>query len=268
MIKTPYTLALDWQAQALGHHSTFAYPLDSDGGDYLPLPNTGPLAASTKQVHIHLLRPDGAKEAHYATLNATEQRQAQRFTFAKDRKLYAAAHQFVRTTLSRYATIEPAAWQFHHNDYGKPSIANPGYTALQYNLSHTQGMVAIAVIQQRAIGVDTEQARSLQDIVSLSHSVFAEPEIAEVLACTGSIQQQRFFTYWTLKEAYIKARGMGLSIPLKQFHFTLGTSPQWHLTCDPSLQDEGSRWQCQAICLTDRYHVAFVVENTPSTVCN
>lgn len=267
MIKNQHTLALDWQTQALGRYSTCAYHLPvGDQGHYHPLPYQGRLQDSTEQVHIHLLQPDAAKEPHYATLNATEQRQAQRFKFAKDRKLYAAAHHFVRTTLSRYADIDPADWAFRNNDYGKPRIINPGYTSLDYNLSHTQGMVAIAVTRQRAIGIDTEQARPLNDLTSLSRSVFADPEYANVMAGTGRDQQQRFFTYWTLKEAYIKARGMGLSIPLQQFHFIAGIPPQWQLQCDPALHDDGKRWHCQAIRLADHYHLAFVVDNTDSNV--
>ena len=251
---------LDWQPSTPGLCCSLAYDLTSDGNEYSALPHRGPLQSSTTQVHLHLLQPDGTNGSHYATLNAAEQSQAQRFMFSKDQVLYAAAHHFVRTTLSRYADLDPAAWLFDKNTYGKPHIANPGYAELQYNLSHTHGMVAIAVIRQRAIGVDTEQARPLDDIASLSRSVFATPERADVLACTGTAQQQRFFTYWTLKEAYIKARGMGLSIPLQQFHFIAGTPPLWHLTCDPSLNDNGAAWYCRAFRVTEHYHVACVVD--------
>lgn len=195
-------------------------------------------------IHIHLLRPEGYVDAASAssTLGQEEHQQAQAFRFQRDRDLYLAAHLFLRRVLSRYAPVTPEAWHFSRNAYGKPAIANPAYDWLQFNLSHTHGLVACAVTRERAVGVDVESLRNLSDLPSLCRYAFAPVETADVLA-TPNQQLERFFSYWTLKEAYIKARGMGLNLPLQQFAFIQHTVGHWQLHCEPAAQDEGKNWQ-------------------------
>lgn len=213
-------------------------------------------------LHIHLAQVNSSQvSSKYAMLDATEQQRAKRFIYDKDRQLFVTAHVFLRETLSHYAPIEPADWTFQTNDYGKPAISNPGYENLQFNLSHTQGLVAVAVTQGKAVGVDVEQSTRNVDLQSLSRHVFAPSEVDDVLSVDESaIQRKKFFTYWTLKEAYIKARGRGLSLPLKKFWFCPTSTNQWHLNCAPSLEDQGDQWLCHAISLSQDYFLAYVTE--------
>lgn len=212
-------------------------------------------------LHIHLTQANPAQTLSNDTiLDATEQQRARRFIYDKDRQLFVTAHAFLRETLSQYAPIAPADWTFQTNDYGKPAISNPGYENLQFNLSHTQGLVAVAVTQHKTVGVDVEQSTRNVDLPSLSRHVFASSEVDDVLSTDdAAIQRKKFFTYWTLKEAYIKARGKGLSIPLKKFWFQPTNTRQWLLNCDPSLQDQGDQWLCHAISLEQDYFLAYVV---------
>ncbi len=251
---------LAWQTTDQGEYSTFTSTLGT--GDSRPLPWHGRLHLAQDQVHLHLLRP--AVHATYPSLSHAEQTRAQGYRFARDRTLYRAAHHFLRTSLSRYAGIMPGDWYYSHNSYGKPAVANPGHLRLQFNLSHTRGLIGCAVSLNHATGVDVESARPLPDLVSISRSVYVGPELDDVLAHTGAAQRTRFYTYWTLKEAYIKARGMGLYLPLEQFHFTAGDNGLWQLHCAPELNDSGAHWHCQSLILSQDDYLAYIVAATES----
>jgi 4'-phosphopantetheinyl transferase len=195
-------------------------------------------------VQVYLAHPDDIDLTHENLLDATERSRADAFKFFKDRKLYVAAHIFLRKKLSRHGSFAPSAWRFNTNRYGKPAIANSNNEELYFNLSHTQNLIACAISYQREVGIDVEKRRSLDDFKSLCHHVFSTPEVTDILSYDNiHAQEQRFFTYWTLKEAYIKARGMGLSIPLKLFTFTEKKNGNWYLHCDPTLKDSGKNWQ-------------------------
>ncbi len=252
---------LTWQATEQGEYNAFSNTIGTC--DNTPLPQHGRLYLAPDQVHIHLLRP--AELTTYSSLSSAEQTRAQQYKFAKDRILYQAAHHFLRATLSRYAEIAPDAWYYSHNQYGKPAVANPGHTQLQFNLSHTRGLISCAISLNRAVGVDVESARPLSDLVGISHRVYVGPELADVLAHSGAAQDTRFYTYWTLKESYIKARGMGLYLPLKQFHFTAADNGLWQLHCAAELNDNGKHWHCQALALSQSDYLACIVASQPTS---
>lgn len=219
------------------------------------------LTLATDEVHIHLLQPGLAKDANPAILDATERQRALAFKFNKDRDLYVAAHVFLRQVLSHYAPVSIKDWQFVSNAYGKPAVANPGYGWLQFNLSHTQGMVACAVAYNRAIGVDVEQRKHLDDLPSLCRHAFSHIEAEAVLSSNIPDERgHRFLCYWTLKEAYVKARGMGLSLPLQEFSFVQGAGQNWLLHYAPSFQNGGKSWQFDTRRLGGNHHLAYCVQ--------
>lgn len=212
-------------------------------------------------VYLYTAKPDTIDLADSKLLNTAEQQRAAAFRFANDRVLYTAAHVFLRQTLSQHADVSPADWQFSSNAYGKPAITNHGCETLQFNLSHTRGLLACAISQGRAVGVDVERHKPLHDLENLCRTALAAPETAEVLSHSLSEGQiQRFFTYWTLKEAYIKARGLGLSIPLQQFHFQQTDGGEWRLHCQRALQDHGTHWQFLSQQVENSYHLALAVQ--------
>lgn len=218
-------------------------------------------ALGTKDVHIHLCRPERFAAGGEDSLDAAERGRAGAFKFDKDRDLYIAAHVFLRRVLSRYAPVTPENWRFVNNAYGKPTIANPGYEWLRFNLSHTGGRVACAVARNRAVGVDVEQHKPLGDLPSLCRYAFSPLEAEDVLSARlPGEQEQRFFSYWTLKEAYIKARGMGLSLPLQQFSFVREGQQGWRLEYAPGFQDDGETWQFSTRRLGESHALAYCVQ--------
>jgi 4'-phosphopantetheinyl transferase len=200
------------------------------------------------QVHLWLAHlneiTDPRTLAEYRLLlSEEEQRKQIRFHFERDRHRYLVTRAMQRTVLSKYVDLAPSAWRFTVNDYGRPSIAEQaGARGIEFNLSHTDGLVVMGVTRERAIGVDVENVRTREVDIDIADRHFAPEEILALRALPDEKQKHRFFEYWTLKESYIKARGMGLSIPLERFAFHLEDPEQIRLTIDPGLQDYAGRW--------------------------
>jgi len=194
--------------------------------------------------HVHdIVDPDLLLQ-YRQLLTPLELQAQQRFHFEKDRLRYLLTRAMVRTVLSRYATIAPQDWTFAANAYGKPSIANEHALAqtIAFNVSHTGVAVVMAVSASGPLGVDIESLKRKAP-VELAQAYFAPTEAAALAQLPADQQAQRFFQYWTLKEAYIKARGMGLSIPLDQFSFDFAPPAGLRFATDPGLGDEAAQWQ-------------------------
>ncbi|MGH8238717.1 MAG: 4'-phosphopantetheinyl transferase family protein [Steroidobacteraceae bacterium] len=184
--------------------------------------------------------------AEYRVLLSEEELQKQRrFCFERDRRRYLVTRAMVRTVLSKYADVVPRDWKFAVNPCGKPAIATGQVAArgLEFNVSHTDSLVVLGVTRECALGVDVENVRARQVDMEIADRYFASEEVAALRALPCEKQPLRFFEYWTLKESYIKARGMGLSIPLDRFAFHLEESGRIGLTIDASLGDLPERWR-------------------------
>ena len=177
----------------------------------------------------------------------------QRFFFDKDRHLFLVAWALVRTTLSRYADVDPHDWTFATNRHGRPEITGPsGVPPLRFNLSHTPGLIACIVAVERNVGVDVENMRRRTTGPDIARRFFANAEVEALELLPEDRQQEAFFEYWTLKEAYIKAVGVGISLGLGRFSFALDGSagvrgvsgrepPTISFAAD--LDDDPSAWQ-------------------------
>ncbi|MDQ1812397.1 4'-phosphopantetheinyl transferase superfamily protein [Massilia sp. CCM 9210] len=237
----------------------FSSPGDAPRGVSLPI--------SASQIDIWLVfYHDIADPALLATLltllNESERAQQLRFHFADDRLRYLATRALVRTVLSRYAPLDPADWVFTPNEYGRPAIANdhPQARTLSFNLSHTRGLIAMAVTRNRVLGVDVENLIAREVSGGIAEHFFSPTEVAELAGVPPERRQDRFFEYWTFKEAYIKARGMGLSIPLDRFSFDFPDQRQVRLSIEPDLGDDAARWRFWQFQPTPDYLLALCAE--------
>ena len=145
-----------------------------------------------------------------------------RLHFPEGRHLFGVSHTLVRTTLSRYSEIPPGEWRFVKNAHGKPSIdPDLDSSPLRFSLAHTRGLAVVAVTERADVGADVERADRIVDAAKLSSRFFSPEEAAALQEMPPDRLRGRFFLYWTLKESYIKARGLGLSLPLASFSFRL-----------------------------------------------
>src|ERR1051325_230593 len=158
--------------------------------------------------------------SEYRTLlNTAEKEQEKRFYFARDRLRYLVTRALVRTVLSQYLSIHPRDWIFSTNAYGCPEIANAEArgACISFNISHTHSLIVLGVTRHRELGVDVENVQAREALIDIADRYFSPPEVAALNAVPAQQQQYRFFEYWTFKESYIKARRMGLSLPLDKF---------------------------------------------------
>ncbi len=204
-----------------------------------------------------LADPERRAEA-LATLAPEDAERLVRFHFDRDREIALASRALQRRALSLCAPVAPEAWRFVAGPHGRPEVAAPvGGERLRFNVANTAGLVMCAVTLDRELGVDVEPRRddAPADIVD-SH--FAPAERAALRALATADRPVRFVELWTLKEAYLKARSVGLTVPMDRFWFELGaTVPQ--LTIDPELGDDAASWQlalwaptpehCAALCV-------------------
>jgi 4'-phosphopantetheinyl transferase len=157
----------------------------------------------------------------YALLSNEERECAERFRFERDRQVYVVAHALLRRELARYTGLAAEALRFERNANGRPELllpadVDPEIAGLRFNLAHTRGLVGCAVTVGSDIGFDVEEVREPAPLEVADH-YFAPPELASLLGLAAVEQGRRFFTLWALKEAYLKARGDGLSLGLDGF---------------------------------------------------
>lgn len=218
-------------------------------------------------IHLYICHPDsitdeGLLAQYEALLSDQEQSRLKHFHYDHHRHLYLVTRALVRTSLSEYVDVEPANWQFGKNGYGKPFIAQPSTKqVLKFNISHTAGLVVCAITRDAEVGVDVEDRhRSTRSAFSSLFSYFSADEIAQLETLPAEKQKQRFFEHWTLKEAYIKARGAGFAIPLNQFGFRFEADKLSAFNTHSDLQDPPEGWQFWQIPYDERYEVAVALE--------
>lgn len=205
------------------------------------------LALPPDALHLWFAYPDDIQDEallsrYQGLLTGEETARWQRFYFAGHRHQYLVTRALIRSTLSLYVDKDPKDWRFQTNPYGKPEIADSPLP-IRFNLSHTDGLVMCAVVLEADIGVDTENTQKTRASADIADHYFAKAEIAALARLDGAQKQQRFFDYWTLKEAYIKARGLGLSLPLDQFSFVLAENQPVQIAFEPGMQDNPDHWQ-------------------------
>jgi len=215
-------------------------------------------------VNIEHVKNAEILERYQSILSSSERERNQRFIFEKDRKRHLITRALVRSVLSEYYdNIAPKDWRFIENDYGKPEISLDMLIApLSFNLSHSSNMIVLAITNERAIGVDIESLKQATPKNDLAKYHFATEEYQQLKGLQNSEYHSRFFDFWTLKEAYIKACGLGLSIPLDSFSFSFSKplknshQKKIEIKFSTSRQDDPAHWQFWQIAPNPDYKVA------------
>jgi 4'-phosphopantetheinyl transferase len=205
------------------------------------------LRADTSRVDIWLMLPTDVGrdklKLFEGFLSNSERTRYLRFKNEEARRGYLVSRVLLRKTLSFYADVPPDAWEFLTGKFGRPSIAAPSTDAdLRFSVSHTVGLVACAIGVGRDVGVDVETVDCGFDPIDIATEFFAPCELQALLSEPVGKRHERFFSYWTLKEAYAKATGMGLSAPLDAFWFSLDNG--WPRICfGEGSRDDPKHWR-------------------------
>lgn len=198
-------------------------------------------------LHVGLLDAIDTPQAYdacLATLSPEERQRAERFSFGRHRRQYVFAHGLLRFSLSGFTPdVDPADWSFTTDRYGRPFVSAPLVGGdVYFSLSHTEGCVACAVSPCRLIGVDVEQLRNSRSLFATACSSFSSEEVDTLRPLPPAELMDRFFDYWTLKEAYLKARGSGLSFPLDQFSILISSDQKIGIRFMSDAADDPQRW--------------------------
>ncbi len=222
------------------------------------------LALADDEVHVWRAFLDLATEQVedlYRSLTPDEQERAGRFRFQRDREHFIVARGVLRAILGRYLKVEPGQLHFRYSPYGKPALTGEsGGETLRFNLSHSYGLALYAVARSREIGVDLEHIRADLASERMAEQFFSAREIAALRALPANVQTEAFFNCWTRKEAYVKARGKGLSLPLHQFDVSLAPGEPATLVSTRGDPLEASRWSLQALYPGPGYAATLAVE--------
>ena len=195
-------------------------------------------------------------DACAALLDADEHARAKRFRFERHRNRFLVSHALVRSALSRYADVPADSWRFREFGRGRPEVAAPAPGAtLRFNLSHTDRLAACGVAQRDDVGVDVESGSRVTRHLAIAERFFSKREAAELRSLPEGARVGRFLDYWTLKEAYIKARGLGLALPLDGFTFLLDAEHP-RIEFERDLDDRADAWQFRLASPTDEHRLA------------
>jgi 4'-phosphopantetheinyl transferase len=194
------------------------------------------------------------------TLSQDERARADRFHFEKDRDRFIASHGFLRSILGHYLGIMPGDLEFVYGAYGKPALGGRfAVHEILFNMSHAEAVGLYAFARRREVGIDVEHRRADFATRAVAEKFFSPREAAMLFELPEHLRSQAFFNCWTRKEAYIKARGTGLSLPLDQFDVSLlpgEPAKLLHTSGDPT---EASRWCLQELNPGPGYAAALAV---------
>lgn len=233
------------------------------------LPAIGDTSLGEDDVHIWYCFyedvQDAALLARYdALMNDEERARHRRFYFERDQHMFLVTRALCRTVLSRYADCAPEAWTFDKNEWGRPHITGP-VPGPHFNLSNTHGLVTCAVARTESIGIDVEDVTRRTEPRDIADRFFSKQEVANLLRLPDDEHRRRFFALWTLKEAYIKARGMGLAIPLGHFSYELERDPI-RIGFSDKIDDTPERWKFAWLEAGERHFLSCAVDRPEATL--
>ena len=223
------------------------------------------LALAGDQVHVWRATLDVSPQhlqVFERTLTPDEWQRATRFRFPHIRQRFIAGRGILRTILSGYLDVAPHTLRFGYTSYGKPFLeSREGQQAqLHFNVTHAEGRALYAITQARAVGIDIEAQREMTDAAAIAKRFFSPLENRILHSLPAADHSSAFLRCWTRKEAYIKAQGMGLSLPLKQFSVTLAPGDPARLLRTDHEPTAIDQWTLRELAPGPGYVAALAVE--------
>jgi 4'-phosphopantetheinyl transferase len=186
-------------------------------------------------------------------LTDVERARFDRFRHDIDRRMFLLGRVMARAAVGRALGVAPAAWPWREGPRGRPEIAIDA-TDLRFNIAHSAGLVVCGLARGREVGVDVENLDRPATDLEIVHRYCAPEEVRDILAAGADGWRARFLRYWTLKEAYLKARGLGIAVPLAEIQFSR-TDPACVAFLD-TLAGTDTRWTFHLEQVTPRHLIA------------
>src|SRR6266700_4660831 len=224
------------------------------------------LALADDEVHVWLAPLDLPDSHLYILAQALaddERRRAQAFRFQKDRIHFIVDRFILRALLGLYLTKEPGMLRFCYNEYGKPALTSEAGDSISFNVAHSHGMAMYAITRKRDIGIDLEYISRDIESEQVALHFFSPYEVSMLRLVPPERQYEAFFNCWTRKEAYIKARGMGLSLSLSSFDVSLTPGTPAALLNIREEDQNISDWSLVDMSFNADYAAALAVKGPP-----
>lgn len=219
---------------------------------------------SHEDVHIwsaSLEQPAEYREKLFLLLSFDERIRVGRFYFEKDRNRYIIGRGLLRCILGGYLRMEPSQIEFVYGQYGKPSLKSEMHDkVLGFNLSHSQDLALYAIGWNCKIGIDIEYVHPMPDMDKFAEQFFSPRESALINSFSAKQKEEVFFKIWTCKEAFLKANGSGLRIPLNQVEISLGTKGSAILRSIGSDRQQAVRWHLETFIPAPGYQASLAIE--------
>ena len=203
----------------------------------------------------------------YKTLLREEHERVKKFLFDRDRTTFILTHGVLRAILGTLTKTDPSQIAFVYGKHGKPRLMGEFENQIHFNLSHTREKALIAFTRVGEVGIDIEYIRPLKYSFRIAERFFAEEEIRSLRALPKEIQQRAFFTCWARKESFIKAKGGGLTIPLRSFTVSVDSRKPAQLLKTDWDENEAPRWSILDIPVDENYAAALSVMGNHVSLC-
>ena len=235
--------------------------------------STAPTNPSLRAEEVHVWRAsmdvsNSKVEELRKLLTNEEVIKGNRLQFEADRRKFIVARSYLRKLLGQYLCVHPASITFSYNKYGKPSLAKSiDVQNLSFSVAHSGELALYAVTLNRKIGVDLEKIQPEFNSYEIASSYFSASEVKRLDDVPGSLRQQAFFNCWTLKEAFVKAIGLGLSLPLDRFEVAFSPDEPARLLQTHWDEKEASRWSLMTLEVEPGYVAALAVKGHNWELC-
>jgi 4'-phosphopantetheinyl transferase len=201
----------------------------------------------------------------YGWLSKQDLQRVERYQFIEHKKQLLMGRYLTRTVLSRYSQFSADDWCFENNEYGKPFIKSALLEKMAeplfFNISHSQNKLVLAIARHELLGVDIEYGLKPRRVEKIANRYFSNSEIEGFNGLEKAQILKRFYDLWSLKEAYIKACGMGLAIPLNHFSFDLQSESKIEIKFHKERLDDPALWQFWKIESEPGYHLSLAVKS-------
>ncbi|MEP7133406.1 MAG: 4'-phosphopantetheinyl transferase superfamily protein [Chloroflexota bacterium] len=227
-----------------------------------------PLTDSDIHVWCASLNVSPQDLSYYSSLlSQDEVDRAKRFYFDKDRDHFIVVRGLLRTILSNYLNQEPAQIEFVYGQFGKPAIkSGQSDKVLEFNLSHSKDLALYAFNWNRRIGIDIEYMIPMADMDNFAEQFFTPRETALINTLSGAQKEDAFFKTWTCKEAFLKANGSGLTVPINQVEIYFETDEIVALSSIGDDREQATHWRLDLFNKLPGYRAALAVEGLDGQV--